>query len=287
MSVVSQLGKTYAYFRWRLKPPRYLGKFMRSHFGGRGPTTRAESLRLDRNELYEGLLTRGFGTLSNTSFHLPDVDIAPLAGKAQGVPFYNALPLHWERFKPLICEVLTDSCVADVLVRYFDGKPWLWNVALNYSEASKGGAQESQLWHFDYGDVKQLHAMLYLSDVDFDCGPFTFFPAEVSEKVTRSPLEIERFSDAELQRQFGIDVADAIRLTGKRSDCFFADPGRTMHQGARCSKPRLVLFLTFTTTTPMSTGGSHTLGAAHRRDLYEYYRKVGGVAGIFREEFFL
>jgi hypothetical protein len=226
----------------------------------------------------------GFAQHPRSSFELPQVDIDALAGKARGEAFFNVLPANWERFKPLICELLRDPLIVDTLLRYFDGKPWLWNVALNYSDPSEG-EQESQLWHFDYGDVRQLHFMLYFSEVDADSGPFTFFPAEVSDRVPRTYLEIERFDDHQLRTDFAIDPASAVRLTGHRGDCFINDPGRTMHQGARCKKPRLVLFLTFTTPTPMSMGGSRTLRAAQRQDLLQHYTAQG--PQLFLPGFFL
>jgi hypothetical protein len=126
---------------------------------------------------------------------------------------------------------------------------------------------------------------LYFSEVDADSGPFTFFPAEASDRVPRSSLEIERFSDDHLRTNFAMDPAFAVRLTGRRGDCFVNDPGRTMHQGARCKKPRLVLFLTFTTPTPMSLGGSRTLRATQRQDLLRHYSAQG--PQVFLPEFFL
>ncbi len=285
MSIVSRLRKTYTYLRWTLKPPRYLGKLVRTGLRGRRRTAIAgASLTPGGNVTYDGLCAEGYAKVPGAAFELPEIDLVPLRGKAHGMPFFNCLPGNWARLKPLICVLLTEPHIADCLLRYFDGRPWLWNAALNYSEPSNS-IQESQLWHFDYGDRKQLHLMLYFSEVDADCGPFTFFPAGVSDRIVRSPLEIERFSDADLKARFGVDAAGAIRLTGRRGDCFVNDPGRTLHQGARCAKPRLVLFLTFTTTAPMSRGGSKTLRAEQRRDLCEYYQRVAG-GTVFREEFF-
>jgi hypothetical protein len=284
MKVVKRLRKTYSYLRWTLKAPRHVGKFVRTLTSRGRPTVNDGVPRLAQNQIYEDLSAHGFAAVRASGFQLPDVEQAPLTGKARGMPFFNALPMHWEKLKPLICDVLKDPKVADAILRYFDGRPWLWNAALNFSEASDV-VQDSQLWHFDYGDVKQLHIMLYFSDVDGECGPFTFFPADISDRVPRSSFEIERFTDAQLRDGFAIETSQAVRLTGQKRDLFFSDPGRTLHQGARCLKPRLVLFLTFTTPTPMSLGGSKTLRAAERRDLYAHYAASG--ARVFREEFFL
>lgn len=283
MNIATRLRKSYTYLRWTLKAPRYAGKMARSAFGRRGLTAEPGTPSLPDNTLYDGLLQTGFARHPQSRFNLPEVDVGALAGKARGMPFFNALPENWERFKPLICDLLRDPLISDTLLRYFDGRPWLWNVALNYSDPSEG-EQESQLWHFDYGDVRQLHTMLYFSDVDADSGPFTFFPAEISDHVPRSSLEIERFTDEHLRAHLAIDPASPVRLIGKRGDCFVNDPGRTLHQGARCKKPRLVLFLTFTTPTPMSLGGSRTLQARQRQDLLRYYSTQG--SRVFLPDFF-
>lgn len=285
MNIISLPRQTYTFLRWKLKLPRYLGKFFRSALRGARRTV-APGLPTDCvNRLYATFQETGYAAVPGARFKLPDVDLKALAGKCKDDTFYNVLDPHWEALKPLVCEVLADREITDCIVRYFDGQPWLWNVALNYSEPLDR-VQDSQLWHFDYGDTKQMHLMLYFSDVDRSSGPFTFFPAAVSARVRRSKFVIERFTDADLADQFGIDAAQTIRLIGDRESAFIADPGRVLHQGARCMTPRLVLFLSFTTQTPMSLGGSKTLPAPMRRDLYQHY-KQNRQAPIFREEFFL
>jgi hypothetical protein len=113
-------------------------------------------------------------------------------------------------------------------------------------------------------------------------------PARLSRQVPRSSYQIERFTDESLRSACGIDPAEAVRLVGKRGDLFLADPGVLLHQGARCEKPRLVLFMTFTTTTPMSRGGSKTLSDTQRRDLYDHYqRRPAAGPADFLEGFFL
>jgi hypothetical protein len=286
MSVIAPIRKTYTFFRWTWKPTRYLGRRLRLLAGATNVTVANRWQPVSDNPLYEDFCRNGYAALRDHPFRLPEIDLASLAGTARESTFFNALPANWELLKPLITEVLAERRFVDCLLRYFDGLPWFWNVALNYSEAGNS-LRESQLWHFDYGDVKQLHAMLYFSDVDMDCGPFTFFPASTSNKVPRSRWVIERLNDADLERVAGISLEERVCLTGKRGDFFIADPGRVLHQGARCNRPRLVMFLTFTTRAPMSRGGSKTLRRDQRVDLYKYYSETQGREAIFTKEFFL
>jgi len=252
--------------------------------GSRATTQQGGRLAV-ANPLYESFCESGYAAVLSKQFALPPIDAGRFLGMAKDRTFFNAVESHWGDLKPLVCDVLEDQQVKDCLLRYFDGCPWLWNVALNYSEPNEA-PQDSQLWHFDYGDTKQLHIMIYFSDVDLDSGPFTFFPADLSRRIPRSKFVIERLTDTELEAN-GIKVAESVRLTGKRGDVFIADPGRVLHQGARCKKPRLVLFLTFTSTTPMSDGGSKTLGLDMRRDLYKFFSQRVPGSQAYNANFFV
>ncbi len=86
--------------------------------------------------------------------------------------------------------------------------------------------------------------------------------------INRHPVVIERFSDGDLAQDYGIDTGkSAQKLFGARGDAFTSDPGRLLHQGARCSTPRLVMFITFTSRAPMSYGRPLTIAGDERRRL--------------------
>lgn len=198
---------------------------------------------------------------------IPPIALAPLAGTAKGQSFIDVTAQYPELVSRVFADVVNDPVLSGVINGYFDGNPWLWNVALNYSDPSER-LSDSQMWHFDYGDVRQLHFMIYFTDVDNQSGPFTFLDVELSDTIERHPLLIERLTDEDLKTGYAIEPqAQAIRLCGKRGDVFLNDPGRLLHQGARCVKPRLVLFISFTTPTPMSKGGNRTISKDMRKKL--------------------
>jgi hypothetical protein len=263
-----------SFVRWRLKPVRWSAKLL-------GEVRFLPSRLLERpvtahggDEALVALDADGYAKVAS-GIEFPPIDIAGLAGRAAGKSFVDVGPDHPSVLADAFTSVMRRPGVQETVLRYFDGRPWLWNVALNYSDVSER-MSDSQLWHFDYGDTRQLHFMAYFTDVGLDCGPFTFLDAGTSGKVPRHPLVVERFTDKALADAYGIDVAaDAIRLVGSRGDVYAADPGRVMHQGARCARPRLVMFVTFTTPTPMSRGGRSTITRAQRDALWGALRRAG------------
>lgn len=270
--------------RWRLKPVRWTVKILSEL---KNLPRRFYSNVLphgDPSAVFDSLTSRGYSKVA-TSLQLPAVDLDRLVGRSATASFVDVSADYPEQVEEAFVKVMSQPGVQDTVLQYFNGRPWLWNVALNYSEVSRSQT-DSQLWHFDYGDVRQLHFMAYFSEIDVNSGPFTFLDADRSKMVSRHPLLIERCTDEELLTDYGIDVAaEAIRLEGRIGDVFVADPGRVMHQGARCKKPRLVMFITFTTPAPMSRGGKSTISEEGRQRLWEKMSQSGKMV-IPRDSFF-
>ena len=188
----------------------------------------------------------------------------------------------------LASEILSDVNVSSLVNNYFDHKPWLWNVSVTFTVPQTGEIDfpvDSQMWHFDYGDKTQLHLMYYLSDVDEECGPLTFVDAIKSSKIKRHLTVIERINDNDLKKTHDIDpINDSIKLTGDRGSLFVVDPGRLLHQGARCQRPRMVLFVSITSRFPMSKP-SHLTGENKRLNLKEAYKESDSL--VYNDNFFL
>lgn len=261
-----------SFLRWNLKPNRWAVKGIN--------TLRDLPSRMSENvapsppsPLLDMLVSDGYGKLPRT-IAVPEIDVSPYAGQARNKPFVDITADYPDVVEKAFVDILADPETAAMIHGYFEGRPWLWNVALNYSEPREG-LTDSQLWHFDYGDQRQLHLMAYFSDVGEASGPFTFLRMEDSQRVARHPFVIERMTDDDLANRFGIDAkAGTVRLTGKNGDLFVNDPGRLMHQGARCSTTRLVMFVTFTSRAPMSSGGGRTIAPAARKRLGAAYRQA-------------
>lgn len=262
------LGSLASFVRWRLKPVRWSGKLLgQLRQLPQWPYEQTERKAIG-TKAHAELVGNGY-TRFATGLSLPQIDIDRLIGRASGKAFVDVGQDFPDQVAEAFVKIMSLPGAQETVLDYFDGCPRLWNVALNYSDVSDQ-VSDSQLWHFDYGDTKQFHFMVYFTEVDLDSGPFTFFDATTSSQVLRHPFVIERLTDENLSKNYGINVAQqSIRLLGARGDVFAADPGRILHQGARCSKPRLVMFITFTTPTPMSRGGRSTMSNARRVSLWD------------------
>lgn len=266
------LHEVASFLRWRVKQKRYAVKGLN--------TVRDLPRRLSEkiaptapNTQLDALMADAYGQLP-MQLTIPEIDLSSYAGKAQGAAFIDISPDHPELVESVVTEILGDAGTAAMINGYFDGRPWLWNVALNYSEP-RDVLTDSQLWHFDYGDSRQLHFMVYFSDVGDTSGPFTFLKLAESDRVKRHPFIVERMTDEDLAERYAIDVDEKrVRVTGKRGDVYFNDPGRLMHQGARCSTTRLVMFISFTSRTPMTKGGRLAMTPEVRERIGAAYRKV-------------
>lgn len=266
------LRKIASFLRWRLKPKRWAVKGVHTMLDlpGRIMETPAPP---PPSPLLDMLMADGYGRLPRL-LSVPEIDLAPYAGKAKDKAFIDIAANHIDLFEKAFVELLDDPDTEAMIHGYFDGRPWLWDASLNYSEP-RDGFTDSQLWHFDYGDRRQLHLMAYFSDVGLENGPFTFLKTAESDRVERHPFVIERMTDEDLAKNFGIDAqAKQVRLTGKRGEIFVNDPGRLMHQGARCRSTRLVMFVTFTSRAPMSKGGKSAIRPDVRERLAGAYQRL-------------
>lgn len=150
---------------------------------------------------------------------------------------------------PLIKYAFSD-CVLGKAVEYYRGNISLNAIQFLYSYPSGTELKESQYWHKDFGDSKSFHAITYLNDVlDEESGPFTFIDKIESKKISWSPF-VRRISDAQFQKEFG--SKNDIKFYGKIGSTVMVDPSVCYHYGSRGIKPRLAVFITFSSTVPFT-----------------------------------
>jgi hypothetical protein len=107
----------------------------------------------------------------------------------------------------------------------------------------------SQLYHRDGMNWLQRQAkfLFIMNDVDANCGPFTFLPADISMKVASSLGSIreqERVSDELVYHH--ANQGDAISLVGPAGTGAVVDTSRCFHFGARArGGERLMLMFSF------------------------------------------
>jgi hypothetical protein len=283
-----RLKKVISFLRWRIKQVRYATKWLYWLIGKNRPTT-SESLKVLDIDKFNKLGDFGYVEVKNN--FISDISFERLPSKLSqndGKAVIDVYDYFLDETNILVSEILSDVNVSSLVNNYFDHKPWLWNVSVSYTVPKTEGIDfplDSQMWHFDYGDKTQLHLMYYLSDIDEECGPLTFVDAIKSSKIKRHYSVIERVNDNDLKKFHDIDpISDSIKLTGDRGSLFVVDPGRLLHQGARCQRPRMVLFVSITSRFPMSKP-NHLIGKNKRLNLKGAYKE--SESSVYNDNFFL
>ena len=106
----------------------------------------------------------------------------------------------------------------------------------------------TQLYHRGRPDApnirRQAKFLFTMNDVDEKSGPFTFIPADLSEKIMPYYRMGERVSDDEMYKL--VRPSDAITHIGPPGTGLFVDTMRCFHYGRRASfRERLMLMIQF------------------------------------------
>lgn len=109
----------------------------------------------------------------------------------------------------------------------------------------------SQLFHRDIHDFPLVYAIVLVSDITEENGPWCFLPASASEDASRALNYQARGAPYRVtdERMYQIvDPAARIDFTGKRGDVLFLDSSRCFHYGSRkANVPGYRLMYAFTT----------------------------------------
>lgn len=143
-------------------------------------------------------------------------------------------------------QLAIDERVLDVVASYLGETPLLDYVYLLHSTHRPGPLKVSQLWHLDHDDTSVLKLFTYFTDCETaEDGPFTFLPADISDRVPFS-LHSHRADDA-----MGLaDVhARARAMKAPKLAAFLLDTSRCYHMGSRVAEghERVLYMGTFTT----------------------------------------
>lgn len=156
---------------------------------------------------------------------------------------------------PLIKYAFSEGVLGKA-IEYYRGNISLNAIQLLYSYPSGAELKESQYWHKDYGDSKSFHAITYLNDVlDEESGPFTFVDKIETKKISWSPF-VRRIPDDQFEKELG--SKNVSRFYGKKGSTVMVDPSVCYHYGSRGIKPRLAVFITFSSTVPFTPAAPFT-----------------------------
>ena len=145
---------------------------------------------------------------------------------------------------PEVLDLVLSDEVLHIACEYLSTVPVLQSVQAWWSPKNEY-LQNSQLYHRDNMDWRELKFFINVSDVGTDNGPLTFLPANVSLNVSKK-LENWRRSipDEEMYRLCSPN--DSVEAVGPAGSCCVVDSGRCFHFGARTQEgERMLLMFNF------------------------------------------
>jgi hypothetical protein len=156
---------------------------------------------------------------------------------------------RYEDAQPFFDLALSDK-ILQIAADYMDEipvlmKPRLWLTKPQGPGAEFGGTQLFHRGRPDSPHIRRQAKFLFtMNDVDESSGPFTFLPADVSERILPGYCLGERVSDEEMYRH--VCPTETKRLIGSVGTGLMVDTMRCFHFGRRASsRERLMLMIQF------------------------------------------
>ncbi len=158
---------------------------------------------------------------------------------------------------------------------YLGEMPILGDIYLLYTPVNKKKV-ESQLYHQDGEDYRQCKFFLAIEDVDEGKGPFTFFPANISQEAARRmdyygkryKKHRTRVPDEEMYRY--IPASEEIKVIGPAGSFLFVDTSRCFHFGSRTrKKPRLMLEIQYVSRFNLGRPAGQLYTKLRKKDIKE------------------
>ena len=145
---------------------------------------------------------------------------------------------------PALLQLLVSHPFLDAAITYLGAVPRLAGARLCWSPKNETNLS-SQLYHFDYEDLKQVKVFINIFETNEDQGPFTFLPADISERVQGSiGRVIGRVHDEKIYEGGGRN--QEVKLVGPAGSGAFVDTCRCLHYGSRLNqRDRVVLIIQF------------------------------------------
>lgn len=145
---------------------------------------------------------------------------------------------------PALMSFVISRPIVEMTTRYFGRVPLLTAVSLWWSRPNDT-LQQSQLFHCDGEDARQLKFMFFVSEVTADHGPFTLLPGGASDRIKAARrIVANKVEDSEIEAHG--EMENCITLTGQPGEGACIDTCRCLHYGSRGNtKARLVLMLRF------------------------------------------
>jgi hypothetical protein len=163
---------------------------------------------------------------------------------------------RYEEAPPLFNLALSDE-ILQIAMEYLGEVPVLSRVQVLWSPVNRR-MKGSQLYHRDDRQwfSRRAKFIFAATDVDDSSGPFTFLPADISERVSRDfgGFKMQnRVTDEEMYRYVSHD--DELKFVGPAGSGLVIDSNRCFHFGSRSrGSERLVIMFSFFGTLDLPPG---------------------------------
>ena len=170
-----------------------------------------------------------------------------LDGKFKKPFFVNLLEPSDLEMHPELLAIARNKAIQDAAAGYLGTVPELSGIGVFLSPKNES-LEKSQYFHTDDIDKTQVKCFINCNEIGPDNGPFTFIPADVSDKM-RKKLKHgwcgPRFTDQEIETH--TTKTDIIAVTGGPGTGVLVDTSRCIHFGSRCREGyRLVIMFQYT-----------------------------------------
>jgi len=155
-----------------------------------------------------------------------------------------------------ILEFLLSRNLISTVASYLGVIPIITNIDLlvGAKRDDTEGLNESELFHCDWADIKQVKLFIHCNNIDEDMGPLTAVPANKSKKA-RDELNYTyggskyRVKDETMEKY--VAPSSYHVATGQKGDVCMVDSSRCFHYGSRSSapEPRVEILVQYLTPT--------------------------------------
>jgi hypothetical protein len=142
------------------------------------------------------------------------------------------------------------NSILDIANAYFGMYTRLRDYNVWRTFVTSGQARESQLWHRDREDLPILKVFVYLNDIDYGAGPFTYAPGTHHKGPVRTIPE--SFNEKSVRRSTDEQMAKVVspdrwvKATGSAGTIVFTDTHGYHKGGLARTRDRLMYFCMFT-----------------------------------------
>lgn len=131
------------------------------------------------------------------------------------------------------------------------GLPVTYHGAFANRQVADGATVGTRQWHRDIEDRRMLKILVWLNDVGSDGGPFTFIPADVSDRIARELRYAGGYVDDETVLRLASN--ESVRIaTGPQWTAVVVDTARVFHRGMPPTRrDRYAMTFTWTSRHPV------------------------------------